>query len=301
MGGAPVKCFVHQVPVQFGKEEPQPVRFAFAMADRVPHLLGRVDLLDRLQIDLDASLEETRITAPWLNERERVLWRHFIAVEATIIGKWQQHPLPEPVDEAARRFLNRADQLVAAGAGLMKLHLDFELPLVIRSLFELSVQFEYLMKDPVLRATLYLEYKHVTKFRMMQAWTNLPGEFGNRVRNSSFRKNGEQRNRLEYERVKQTYMMRNDANRVRSHWYAGNLKQLAAKVDRGAEYDAIYGLYSAWAHGDSWTSEMLHAPHGKLWAGVFPYWARLLIRIADAKKIILSGEAYESLVICAKG
>jgi hypothetical protein len=33
----------------------------------------------------------------------------------------------------------------------------------------------------------------------------------------------------------------------------------------------------------------------------FAYWARLLIQVADAKKIILTGEAYQSLQVLARG
>lgn len=290
--------------MRVGDGRPRPTRVAISEREDVPNLLGRLDVFDSFQVDFDPSLQETRITPPWLDAGQRTLWRHFLEVERTILAKWGENPLPGRADEAAQRFVSRGDQLAAAGAGLLKLHRGFELPLIIRALFELAVQFEYLMLEPGPRSDLYLDYQYVTKFRSMQAWLRFPGPLGDDLRTSPDRVAGEPRNRADYERVRGRYAVRSKNNskaqKERAHWYPGNLRQLAEAVDRAEEYGAVYGMYSAWAHGDPWTAGLGHSANAGL-MHVLTYWGRLLIQVADAKKIILTGDAYDSLRILAKG
>lgn len=300
VGGLTRRYFLHTIEARVGDMGPFRARVAVAESAEVPALLGRLDFTDRFQIDLDPSLEETRFSAPWLSPTDELLWRHFIRVQETIVAKWNACPLRGRADEAARRFLNRADQLAAAIAGLVKLHRPFELPLLIRSLFELSIQFEYLLRDPERLAALYLDYEHVTKFRSQDAWQRLPGIVGRRLRESAKVRASEPDNRSAYERVRGAYSRPNDPGRTRNHWYPGTLRHLASALDRTAEYDAIYGLYSAWAHGDPWTAKLIELGHGGLWHAL-AYWARLLLGVAEVKKIVLSGEDYESLAELAKG
>jgi hypothetical protein len=300
VGSLPQRYAIHKLEAQIGDLPAFELRIAFAEREDVPNLLGRLDVLDRFQIDLDVSLEETRFSAPWLDANYRTIWRHSIATEAAILSKWNDHPLSAKLDEAAKRFVNRADQLVAAAAGLLKLRRDFELPLLIRSLFELSVQFEYLMRDPEARAPLYLDFEHVTRHRTGQAWLNLPGPIGEGLRRQRRPGDGEAGNRARYELVRPQYAAKRDPERTRSHWYPGTLRDVASEVGRTAEYNAIYGLYSAWAHGDPFTAGLLRAANGGL-LHAFVYWGRLLTQVADAKKIILSHEQYGSLERLSKG
>jgi hypothetical protein len=291
------EVFVHELSARIGDWPERPTRFAISSSEDLPNLLGRLDVFDRCQVDFDVSMEETRFSGPWLDADGRKIWRHLLEVEGAILREWKEHPLSGKVDEAAKRFLNRADHLIAATAGLCKLHRTFELPLLIRSLFELSVQFEYLMRDAESRAALYLEFEHVTKHRSEQAWLRLPGLVGNGLRCSPLRSQGEAANKAEYDRVCQTYTGKKG---VRWHWYPGTLRDLAQEVGRIEEYSAIYSVYSACAHGDPWTSGTPTAGWGHIWHAL-AYWARLLVQIADAKKIILTGDSYRSLVELGKG
>ncbi|RJP32091.1 MAG: hypothetical protein C4547_14595 [Phycisphaerales bacterium] len=300
VAASPHGYYLHEVAAKIGSLPQFPLRVAVAERDDVPTLLGRLDVLDRFQIDFDASLEETRISLLWLDDKTRQKWRHVTDVEASIISKWAEFALPGRCDEAAKRFLNRADQLLAAGAGLLKLHRDFELPLVIRSLFDLSVQFEYLMQDPVPRAALYLDYEHITKHRSSQAWLRSPGVIGDRLRASPMRAQGEKRNRLEYDRVQHQFAVKPGSSRVRGHWYVGSLRSVAEEIGRTAEYESVYGLYSACAHGDSWTASQPGPAHAGL-DHLYAYWSRIVICIADAKQIILPADQYELLVDLTKG
>ncbi|HUU97206.1 MAG TPA: DUF5677 domain-containing protein [Phycisphaerae bacterium] len=301
IGRQPHPYFVHELTARIGDLGEFTMRIALSDREDMPNLLGRLDVLDHLQIDLDPSLEETRFSAPWLDADGRRIWRHLLETEAAILAKWGVHQLPSPVDEAARRFVNRAGQLVAAAAGIAKLHRDYEFPLLIRSLFELSLQFEYLMADPEDRARLYLDYEHVTKYRAEQAWLRFPGLIGRTLRDSPQRAKGEERNRAEYERVRLQFARApKRPDQTRHHWYPGTLRDLAGQLDRIAEYEAIYGLYSAWAHGDPWTAGTNQLGHGGL-IHAFAYWARVLRLIADAKGIILAADQYEALTKLATG
>lgn len=300
VGAPPQRYFVHRFAARIGDAPDFQMRIAVADREDAPSLLGRLDILDRFQIDLDVSLEETRVSAPWLDADNRRIWRCCLKAEASVLRAWADHPLPGRVDEAAKRFVNRADQLVAAGAGLLKLHRGSELPLIIRSLFELSVQFEYLMRDPEARAELYIDYEHVTRYRSEQAWLKFPGLVGGRLRASPLRAAEEKRNRAEYDRVSGRYAGRRDPTQARNHWYPGSLRTLATEAGRTAEYDAVYGLYSAWAHGDPWTSGLRETGYEGLWH-VLAYWSRILVQVADAKRMILSGEEYQVLAELARG
>lgn len=302
VGGQALRYFVHKLSARIANLGPFELRVAIAEREDVPNLLGRLDVLDRLQIDLDVSLEETRFSAPWLDRGGRRILTELRNCEATIIAKWTTSPLPGRSDEAVRRLLNRADMLAASATGLMKLHRAQELPLLVRSLFEVSVQFEYIMLDPERRAALYLDYEHITKYLTGQAWTSLPGLVGDELRKSPLRSIADSVNEAEYRRVLPKYALPKRPDTPRSHWYDGNLRQLAAQISpvRVAEYKAIYALHSAWAHGDAWAADNLTPVGGDLWHP-FAYWARLLKGIADAKKIILSSNAYEVLDELAKG
>ncbi|MBI5866544.1 MAG: hypothetical protein HZB38_18920 [Planctomycetes bacterium] len=305
VGGYPHRYFVHQLEATIADLGPIPLRVAIAEIEAVPNLLGRLDVLDRVQIDLDVSLEETRFSHPWLDADDRRIWRGLIEIEATILSRWSDHPLPGRVDAAARRFVNQADSLVVGIAGLLKLHRQESLPLLIRSLFEMSVQFEYLMRDPEPRAALYLDYEHVTKRMSEQAWLKLPGAIGDRLRASPKRTEAELANKTEHDRVLPAYVSKKPGSQhPRKHWYPGTLKELALEVGRSDEYDAVYAMFSAQAHGDPWVADMLQrgnnmGPEG-LWLA-YGYWARLLTQIADAKKIILTNDAYKTITLLAKG
>lgn len=291
--------YVHKLTARIGDSPELSARFAVSPSEDVPNLLGRLDFFDRFQVDFDPSLEETRFTAPWLDAVGREDWQRLLDTERDILDKWSEYPLQPDVDGASRRFVTRAAQLVAAGAGLAKLNRGFELPSLIRPLFELSVQYEYLMRDPEPRARRYLDFEHVTKRQLEQAWLALPGPVGDELRKSPMRVKGEIRNKADYDRVISTFRRSGKPRNV-LHWYDGTFRDIARAVDRDAEYKAVYGLYSAWAHGDPWTAGLEQLGHNEVWH-LCIYWARLLKRVADAKKIILAAESYEGLRTLAKG
>ena len=63
VGGAARRYFVHRFDARIGNLPECEMRIAVADSENVPNLLGRLDVLDRYQIDFDPSLARTRIIA----------------------------------------------------------------------------------------------------------------------------------------------------------------------------------------------------------------------------------------------
>ncbi len=62
VGGSPVPYYVHAVTARIADLPAFPIRVAFAEDEGVPNLLGRLDVLEHLRIDLDAAIKGTRIS-----------------------------------------------------------------------------------------------------------------------------------------------------------------------------------------------------------------------------------------------
>ena len=61
------------------------------------------------------------------------------------------------------------------------------------------------------------------------------------IATSPLRKEGEKRNRKDFERVRSRYLVKGKG-RVRQNWYEGNLRELATKINREDEYVVLSGL-----------------------------------------------------------
>ncbi|MDX2200619.1 MAG: DUF5677 domain-containing protein [Phycisphaerae bacterium] len=298
VGGAENRVFVHTLWVSFGVGLPLPTQVAISRTEDVPNLLGRLDVLDRLQLLFDPSLRETVIAVPWLDEVGRRMWGHLAATSTFVAEHWDKYSIPAPVDLVARRIINRADQLIGTAQALEKLHRASDMPLVLRSLFELAIQFEYILKeDEEARSQLYLDYAHISKWRLSRAWLNYPGTIGDSLRNSPLRAVGDPALEAKYNLHEHKYL--NTKNKVRPKWHAQQISQLAESVNRTAEYDAIYGLYSAWAHGDPWVVGQLEQLHGGLMEA-FRYWGRIIRLAVDRKKMVMEPDAYNVLKLISE-
>ncbi len=215
VGGAKIAAYVHDLPIRVANWPEWDVPCAIADTEGVPNLLGRAGVFDLLQVDFDASVLETKLSAPWLDSDGQRIWRAILATSTHILDRWGQNPLDPQVDEAARRFVQRGSQLAAAVAGLVKLHRGFECPLMIRAMFDYSAQFEYLMRDPKRRAEQYLEYAHVAKYELIKANLSHPeGIIGESLTNSQLREQGEKLVRKEFERVRDRYARPGKKQRV---------------------------------------------------------------------------------------
>jgi len=293
---------VHEIDTVFAKAIRYPVRYAIAGVEHVPNLLGRLDVFDRLQLDFDATMTETHLLAPWLDEGQRRFYEFLIETEQHILKRWQAVELPPPAPEALVRLVNRMGQLYASALGLMKLHRTYSAPLHIRAMFEVWLQAAYLLRDPKHRANRYLEFEHVTRYRQAKSIADDPkGPISKQIANSSDRAAGEISNQREYDRVKPLFERTTKKGKtvVAHNWYGMNIDELARALGYEGEYRVIYSHCAAWAHADPFrTRDPIGEPltaSRSFFILCAKYYGRLLLCVADAGKIILSNEQYDVL------
>ncbi len=309
VGGAHTTAFVHDLNIRLDSDiAPGPTPFAIAATESVPNLLGRLGVFDRLQVDFDASLTETRITAPWLDEADRRIWEFCIDVEDHILRRWNKVALAPQSKNVVAKFLNRAAQLTATAAGMVKLHRDTESLLVIRAFFELSAQFEYLMDDPEERSRQFEEYGKITKHHQMRDMLdNAAGFIGRYLAESPLRKEGEVRVEREYQEARSQFLTKK--GKEWKSWYGDTFKNLVKTLSGNSPYDwkTEYTIWhrqgSAWIHSDPSALALLQAApetfgNRNLLGSCFHYYSRMLLLVS--KDLILTAEQYEVLLECAK-
>ncbi len=250
VGGGGVKAYVHDVDVWFDEKLTMCVPFAIAETEDVPNLLGREGVLDRIQLDFDGTLQATWIRVPWLSPNQRRVWDLLMDTSNYVIrDRWRDAEIPPPGHEAAGLLTRRAEQVVAAGAALMRNHAGYETPLIVRSLFELALQLEYLMTDPSRLGKLYLDFAKVTRHRWAREVVKGTGPISSFLADSPLRAAGEARNESEYRAVSGQYS-RGKGSDTWDSWYCMSLRDLAKKLGRDDEYVFWYKLGSGWIHGD---------------------------------------------------
>lgn len=308
VGGNPVHARVHEVEFRMGDSLPINAPFAIAANENVPNLLGRLAFMDRFQFHFDPTLEETRVSAPWMQPRQVEFYRHLIRVDGYISARWQTHPLPQPVDRALGALTRRGQQVLAAVCGLLRVHLGFEMLSLMRGLFEISLQVEYLLCDEqerVPRAQAYVDFEHVTRWKDVYAILQHPeGAIATNIANDPGRSAGEAKAKREYERVKPAFLRDNkkgNGSRVWDKWYKMSVSDLAEKVDRSAEYRVWYRWGSGWLHGDPFASQNNPAPPDGAAITAMAWHGRILQTVADAKSIVLESSDYDLLRTCARG
>ncbi len=182
-------------------------------------------------------------------------------------------------------------------------HTCYAGPILLRSLFELSLQFEYLLQDREVRSNQYAEFAHIKKHEIMQAIVHNPGGFiSQQLACSPLREEGEARNKAEYDRVRPRFL--NKKGGTWSKWYGNSAFWLAEILEREAEYRLIYAQTSAWSHGDPCLimAAQIDA-FGRpeiFWMILVGYYSRILCALAESFKIVLSHEQFEVLKNLAK-
>ncbi len=300
VGGGTTYAYVHDIPTHMEDLDVLVVPFAIAETESVPNLLGRHVIFDACQSDFDCSLQETRVTAGWLTDQQAQIWRFMLVTDRHVLSRWREKPLPGRGDEAAERFIRRGGQLLAAIAGLIKLHREYECPGLIRSLLELALQLEYLLRDPAPQAEAYFDYEHVAKYEQIQAIVAQPvGTIARELAYSPDGISGEARARAEYDRVRPRFQR---GARTWDAWYCKSVRDLAATVGRLPEYQFWYKMCSAWAHGDPFrTRQDQLLDKSAVFIASMCYYGRMLLQIAEAKAILLSAEQYDVLRKCDRG
>jgi len=306
VGGGKTIAYIHELETRFADDLTVPVPFAISTTENVPNLLGRQGIFDRLQVDFDPTLDETSVMVPWLDAGERRVWDTLIATEQHILDRQDEIELPEPSRTVVNRFINRAEQILAASMGLVKLHRTYLAPVCVRTMFELALQFEYLMQDPVPRAQQYLNFVHIARYRRSKALVDNPsGLIARRLASSPKRPEGEKRNKKEYDRVRPQFIMideRSGRKRLPGNWYCMPVHDLADKLGWLSEYKTWYAHASDWIHSDPFSTQRELPYGGKesqmiIWV-CSRYYARMLLRLSD--KIVLTAEHYELLKALAE-
>ena len=301
VGGGQTIAYAHKLETRFGDGIAYPVPFAIATSESVPNLLGRFKVFDWLQMHFDGTLEETRVAAPWLDKSDRKIWEFLIATEGHILQRWQKLEITQPARDVAVHFVNRAGQVLASAVALLKCDNTYAGPLLVRTMFELALQYEYLMDDPEPRAQQYLDFQHITKHKQSTAVANNPsGPLSRFLASSPDRPEGEKRNKAEYDRVRPKFVRPRKRGREHlwANWYCMTVRDLAEEVGYLGEYRLAYSQCSAWAHGDpSATVGVAGAlsPWGmgkNLFVLCVGYHARILLKIADVGKILLTSEQH---------
>jgi len=313
VSGGITRAFVHEITTQFDPHMTLRLPFAVMDSETVPNLLGRLGVFDRVQVHFDPTLDETQFLDPWLDPKDRRIWEFLLETEAHILARWPElhlmHPMPtdpeveKTVKNVARRFLERMGQLMASVRSLLKEHTRYGAPVLIRAMFELAWQFEYLMQSPAQRAMEYSEFYWITKHKQSQALVNNPvGVVSKRLAESHLRPEGEEHNRANFDRVRPMFMVatKGRKSRLASKWYKMSIQELADCLGRGGEYRLIYAGASAWAHADPSHTEprQHHVLEGRSTALLLGQqcYERILFLIAEAGgKIMLSKEQYEVL------
>jgi len=202
-----------------------------------------------LQIDFDSTVERTTLLPPWLDPKQRRLYKKVFEMGEYVAQRVREYWPEEPVCQAATAFVNRGGQLALSAFGLLKLYRIWEAPLLIRVLFEHATQFEYLMQKPSERAQQYLDFAHIAKYMQMRAIVENPtGPISTYVAASPLRPESEKRNKGEYDRVRGKFQ--NRRGKTWDSWYGMTVRDLAEAVGREGEYKYWYKMGSAHAHGD---------------------------------------------------
>jgi len=302
VGGGRTVAYVHRIETRFDPSILYPVRYAIADTENVPNLLGRLDVFDCLQFDFDATFQQTRVAAPWLDHGQRQIWDFLIETEQHILHRWDQLPYSANAKDALKRFIRRGGQILASVRALLIQHHMYAAPALIRAMLELALQFEYLLQDPENRSNAYREYTHIRKHKQSRAVAENPsGPISDFIANSPERATGEARNQAEYDRVRPMFEMKTRKGKtiLASSWYKMSVSDLANALGRGGEYRLVYAACSTWAHGDPFStqdaqSQVLTQPNIVLMVCV-GYYARMMLQIADSAKIILTGEQHDFL------
>lgn len=126
---------------------------------------------------------------------------------------------------------------------------------MLRMLFDVMWQAEYLMHDPSQRherASLFLDWKWVERYQSIERVDTCGLAIARHLRTSPKRRDAEPEIRSRYEAVKHRYLTPQKRNRF--HWYEPrNLGKLTTEIGRQDEYRWFQPLLSGAVHSAVWT------------------------------------------------
>ena len=133
---------------------------------------------------------------------------------------------------------------------------------LLRAMFDACFQAEYIMHDTdsmVARASDYLEYEHIERYRISKKVLSHDNQLANRLKSSAKRPEGEKKVLKEYDRVKHRYPLGKRGRggtvkrdpRIRPTWYAGDLLTIARSLGKEAEYDTFVTVFNGCVHSSA--------------------------------------------------
>jgi len=134
--------------------------------------------------------------------------------------------------------------------------------LLLRAMFDAYLQAEHVVQDPTCqqdRATAYLEFEHVEKYKAAAKVTSHNHPMSDRLKASPERPEGDKRLRANYDRVKSRYFIKkhqcnNAASRepaTRDKWYPSDLRTIASTLGKEAEYDFFVATFHGCVHSSA--------------------------------------------------
>lgn len=295
VGGTRTNAFVHVIDTRIGDGIQYPIPYAIADSETVPNLLGRKGVFDTLQVDFDATLDETRISAPWLDGADRRIWDAFTQISERIERSWDEAPIAQPGKLVMAHLFTRASRVFASVAGMMKLHRTIEAPTLLRALFEVSVQFEFLILDVQSRAQDYADFAKISHWKAVQELMREPvGPHAQAVLSSPLRPSAEPRIRSEYEAIRDRF--KRDNGRLFDRWYRMDFRSLCSVVGRGQEYRSFYKWFCYWVHSDPDQSRVnLDPAPSTVFMLALAWYGRVAHGMVEKGRIVLTHDENESL------
>ena len=268
---------------------------AIAETEAVPNLLGRFGVVDRLRLELDPNLKSAEVQPKaWPDDVARV-WKFFSLATEKIGDRISSRMGQAEIDVASEIFFRTAMQKMVTFSRLTRTHAIWDCPILLRAMFDLAIQYEWLMKDAQSRARLYLEYEHVSRYLRTKEITEKPrGPIAEAIASSPLRAEGEPRVEREFERVRHAYQ--NRKGRPRKHWYPGDLWHLAKELGREGEYALVTKWWNQYVQADP--SVLRHRrdlqPHYLLNYSLY-FTSRIVMICVNHYEVILTNEEHEVL------
>ena len=121
--------------------------------------------------------------------------------------------------------------------------------IVLRSMYDLHLQFLYILKDPVVRSRNYMNFAAVDSYRLLEAFTKHPSNAHNALKQFDLPAM-KARVEADYNRVKNDFLTV-DQKKVRPDWYVGKLDGIAHEAGYDAEYAIMQKILSNIIHSGS--------------------------------------------------
>lgn len=132
---------------------------------------------------------------------------------------------------------------------------------LLRAMLDAYFQAEYIAKDSSVseeRAKNYFEFEHIERYKQMEKFLSYNNWLSQRLKASPKRQFGEENVRREFDRVKAQYPTNSKKSGVRSHWYPGNLYEIASSLGRKEEYELFLSRLNGCVHSSA--SAVLKGP-----------------------------------------